>query len=57
MSITERGKFKEVLLEYAAAEMQLGEDGKYLVDYIVFSDGGRILGLGDLGAWGNCLLF
>jgi len=52
LSITDRGRFKEVLAEYA--EMELGRDagGNYLCDCIVFSDGGRILGLGDLGAWG-----
>lgn len=52
LSITERGRFKEVLTEYAEAELGKDANGTYLCDCIVFSDGGRILGLGDLGAWG-----
>lgn len=52
-SIADQGKLKEVLQEYAEAELDKDpETGKFLVDCIVFSDGGRILGLGDLGAWG-----
>jgi hypothetical protein len=84
VSITDRGNLKAVLLDYAAAHlevrmyrsfgagcqwrflalsvalagvpcqrrvvcrsrMQKAENGKYLVDCVVFSDGGRILGLG-----------
>merc|ERR1719277_1244875 len=52
ISITDRGNIKQVLEDYAAAELQKDVDGKYMCDCIVFSDGGRILGLGDLGAWG-----
>merc|ERR1719161_2922371 len=52
VSITDRGNFKRVLEDYAEANLSKGEDGKYLCDCIVFSDGGRILGLGDLGTWG-----
>merc|ERR1719382_1625371 len=52
ISRDQRGHFKSVLEAYAAAELQKGPDGKYLCDCIVFSDGGRILGLGDLGTWG-----
>merc|ERR1711871_1188309 len=52
VTISDRGNFKNVLEDYAAAHLSKGTDGKYMVDCIVFSDGGRILGLGDLGAWG-----
>jgi len=52
LSITDRGSFKKVLDEYAQAELEKDADGKPICDCIVFSDGGRILGLGDLGAWG-----
>jgi len=50
--IEDMGNVRSVLQEYAAAELPKGEDGKPLCDCIVFSDGGRILGLGDLGACG-----
>ena len=84
VSITDRGNLKAVLLDYAAAHLEVrmyrsfgagcqwrflalsvalagvpcqrrvvchsrvqkAEDDKYLVDCVVFSDGGRILGLG-----------
>merc|ERR1719382_2423781 len=52
LSITDRGSFKKVLDEYAQAELERDADGRPVCDCIVFSDGGRILGLGDLGAWG-----
>jgi len=52
VSLADRGRVREVLLDYAARELDKSQDGKYLCDCIVFSDGGRILGLGDLGAWG-----
>mmetsp|Transcript_26412 Transcript_26412/g.75599 ORF Transcript_26412/g.75599 Transcript_26412/m.75599 type:complete len:615 (-) Transcript_26412:250-2094(-) len=52
ISLNDRGDIKSVLEEYAAAELTQGPDGRYLCDCIVFSDGGRILGLGDLGTWG-----
>lgn len=52
VSITNSGNINAVLEEYAEAELGRGKDGKYLCDCVVFSDGGRILGLGDLGAWG-----
>jgi len=52
LSIADRGNFKKVLEEYAEAELQMAPNGQYLCDCIVFSDGGRILGLGDMGAWG-----
>mmetsp|Transcript_25454 Transcript_25454/g.64711 ORF Transcript_25454/g.64711 Transcript_25454/m.64711 type:complete len:523 (+) Transcript_25454:409-1977(+) len=53
-SIADRGSLKETLAGYAAKHMRPAEGapGKYVVDCIVFSDGGRILGLGDLGCWG-----
>ena len=49
ISLADKGKVAQVLEEYAAAELGKGADGKYLCDCIVFSDGGRVLGL---GAWG-----
>merc|ERR1719158_1438683 len=52
VTISDRGNLKKVLEDYAEAELSKGEDGRYLCDCIVFSDGGRILGLGDLSAWG-----
>lgn len=52
VNIDQRGKVKAVLEEYASAMLQKGPDGRYMCQCIVFSDGGRILGLGDLGAWG-----
>eukprot|EP00930_Biecheleria_cincta_P026140 TRINITY_DN18477_c0_g1_i2.p1 TRINITY_DN18477_c0_g1~~TRINITY_DN18477_c0_g1_i2.p1 ORF type:complete len:631 (-),score=122.09 TRINITY_DN18477_c0_g1_i2:190-2031(-) len=52
VSISDRGNLKQVLQEYAAEELSQGPDGRPLCDCIVFSDGGRILGLGDLAAWG-----
>merc|ERR1719420_1219042 len=52
ISIEHRGKIKAVLQEYADAMLPKGADGKPICDCMVFSDGGRILGLGDLGAWG-----
>eukprot|EP00438_Fugacium_kawagutii_P027589 Skav218680 [mRNA] locus=scaffold3220:3970:21624:- [translate_table: standard] len=58
VSISDCGKIKQVLAEYA--ECMLPKDslavedsnGKYECQCIVFSDAGRILGLGDLGCWG-----
>eukprot|EP00929_Paragymnodinium_shiwhaense_P010373 TRINITY_DN1149_c0_g3_i1.p1 TRINITY_DN1149_c0_g3~~TRINITY_DN1149_c0_g3_i1.p1 ORF type:complete len:630 (-),score=209.56 TRINITY_DN1149_c0_g3_i1:304-2193(-) len=52
LSLTDKGNFKAVLKEYAEAELEKDASGKPLCDCMVFSDGGRILGLGDLGAWG-----
>eukprot|EP00971_Amphidinium_carterae_P008535 168431-Amphidinium_carterae.1 len=52
LSTQDKGRARHVLEEYAAAELQQGPDGQYQCDCIVFSDGGRILGLGDLAAWG-----
>eukprot|EP00931_Biecheleriopsis_adriatica_P009511 TRINITY_DN110587_c0_g1_i1.p1 TRINITY_DN110587_c0_g1~~TRINITY_DN110587_c0_g1_i1.p1 ORF type:complete len:636 (-),score=150.22 TRINITY_DN110587_c0_g1_i1:18-1877(-) len=52
VSITDRGNVKAVLQEYAAAMLPIGADGAYECQCIVFSDGGRILGLGDLGTFG-----
>lgn len=52
VSITQRGNFAAVLREYASAHLKREPDGTFGCDCIVFSDGGRILGLGDLGAWG-----
>merc|ERR1719420_449556 len=48
ISIEDRGNIKAVLQEYADAMLPKGPDGKPLCDCMVFSDGGRILGLGDL---------
>jgi len=52
ISIKDRGNVKKVIEEYTASELSKGPNGKYMCDCIVFSDGGRILGLGDLAAWG-----
>jgi malate dehydrogenase (oxaloacetate-decarboxylating)(NADP+) len=52
LALSDKGRFKEALREYAEAQLERDEDGRPLCDCIVFSDGGRILGLGDLGAWG-----
>jgi len=52
ISINDRANIRSVLEEYAAAELEKGPDGKPICECIVFSDGGRILGLGDLGTWG-----
>jgi len=52
ISLRQRGNIKAVLREYAAANLEQREDGTYSCECIVFSDGGRILGLGDLGTWG-----
>ena len=52
VSISDRGNLKAVLAEYAAKFLTKKADGSYDCQCIVFSDGGRILGLGDLGAWG-----
>lgn len=52
LSISDRGCLKQVLQEYAELELSKDAEGHFLCDCIVFSDGGRILGLGDLGAWG-----
>jgi len=52
ISIEDRGNIKAILQEYADEMLPKGSDGKPLCDCMVFSDGGRILGLGDLGAWG-----
>jgi malate dehydrogenase (oxaloacetate-decarboxylating)(NADP+) len=52
ISIVDRGNIKKILAEYANAQLPKGPSGKPLCDCIVFSDGGRILGLGDLGAYG-----
>lgn len=52
VSLSDRGRVREVLAEYARAELGSDASGQPLCDCIVFSDGGRILGLGDLGAWG-----
>jgi len=52
VAITDRGNLKNVLEEYATENLSKKENGKYDCQCIVFSDGGRILGLGDLGVWG-----
>ena len=52
LSISDRGNLKAVLQEYAEAHLERDEAGVPQCDCIVFSDGGRILGLGDLAAWG-----
>ena len=52
VSITNRGNIKAVLEEYAKAMLKPKKGGGYECDCIVFSDGGRILGLGDLGTGG-----
>ena len=53
LGVADKGRLKAVLEAYAASELtKKSASGKFVVDCIVFSDGGRILGLGDLAAWG-----
>ncbi|CAE7470142.1 ME1 [Symbiodinium natans] len=52
VSLSDRGNVKAVLKEYAEAHLPKDSTGKPQCQCIVFSDGGRILGLGDLGTWG-----
>lgn len=52
ISITDRGNIQKVLEAYSERMLKKGPDGRYECDCIVFSDGGRVLGLGDLAAWG-----
>ena len=52
VSLADRGNVKAVLKEYADAMLPKDSLGNPQCQCIVFSDGGRILGLGDLGAWG-----
>ena len=52
LSITDRGNLKAALQEYAEAMLPKLPNGMYDCECIVFSDGGRILGLGDLGVSG-----
>jgi len=52
VSITDKGNLKAVLQEYAEQMLPKKSNGQYDCQCIVFSDGGRILGLGDLGVWG-----
>ena len=51
--ISDRGRIRATLEGYAEKYMRRdAPTGKFVCDCMVFSDGGRILGLGDLGAWG-----
>jgi hypothetical protein len=52
VSLSQRGYVRAVLEEYAAAHLPRNSDGRFECQCVVLSDGGRILGLGDLGAWG-----
>merc|ERR1712060_22114 len=52
ISIRNLGAVKKVLEDYAEAHLSKDSKGKFECDCIVFSDAGRILGLGDLGTWG-----
>ena len=53
VSLSERGNVKAVLEEYARSMLPRKADGTgWDCECIVFSDGGRILGLGDLGTFG-----
>jgi hypothetical protein len=38
-AITDKGNVKEVLMEYARENLQQGPDGKFICQYIVFSNG------------------
>mmetsp|Transcript_46618 Transcript_46618/g.129674 ORF Transcript_46618/g.129674 Transcript_46618/m.129674 type:complete len:611 (-) Transcript_46618:97-1929(-) len=52
VSVTDKGSIKQVLELYAKEMLPKDAAGKYECQCMVFSDGNRILGLGDLGAWG-----
>jgi malate dehydrogenase (oxaloacetate-decarboxylating)(NADP+) len=52
VSLRDRGNVKAVLEEYASHMLSKDAKGQYECQCIVFSDGGRILGLGDLGTFG-----
>jgi len=52
VSITDKGNVKAVLEEYAKEMLPAKPGGGYECQCVVFSDGGRILGLGDLGTFG-----
>lgn len=52
VSVSDRGNVKAVLEEYAEAMLRKDQHGRYKCQCMVFSDGGRILGLGDLGTFG-----
>lgn len=55
VSISQKGNVKAVLAEYAERYLPKAPADRghpYECDCIVFSDGGRILGLGDLGVFG-----
>mmetsp|Transcript_57357 Transcript_57357/g.134262 ORF Transcript_57357/g.134262 Transcript_57357/m.134262 type:complete len:617 (+) Transcript_57357:60-1910(+) len=52
LALSDRGNIKAALKEYGEAHLPKDATGKPECQCIVFSDGGRILGLGDLGVWG-----
>lgn len=52
VSLRDRGNVRAVLVDYARKMLGTGADGRFECECIVFTDGGRILGLGDLGTFG-----